>query len=71
MQRRYSSRVVAEGVGFVPKNAIFCAILAQSSVLHRANTVSTPALLRASTFTDSDGKRRCRANQLFLWSTFR
>jgi hypothetical protein len=39
---------MAEGVGVVPKIAIFCVILARLALIHRANTDSRPALLRAS-----------------------
>jgi hypothetical protein len=37
----------------VPKNASFCVILAQFSLLHPANFIRTPALRCASTLTDN------------------
>jgi hypothetical protein len=47
------SQQLAEGVGFVPKIAIFCAILAQFIVLRRTNTSVTPNQRLSSTFTDT------------------
>jgi hypothetical protein len=67
--RLSSKQRVAERVGFVPIIAVYCVILTQSSVLHRANTAMTLALQRASTFTDSftDSERKTGNNvrQLF------